>query len=348
MRSIRTAVALAATALLAVAFAVPAVASASNWKENGTEISGAAWTKEGATLGGSGGSLGLTGTIAVGNATLGSVSCPMTANLALNPISNKGQLKEFNAPAGGCKLTGFLKTTCPEVTAMTIPSESVGVSATESGTIVSEEFSFFLETKGCMIEKWAFIGKLTATPNKSNAIESVTLSGKFTSYYYYEGEYRTGFGQVNVSGTPAASPSGKYGISNQRLIKVTGSIQRMSATQGVSCPLNGTISIGPGSSTAKLELSPSECGSGPSCYSSKFTPASPWTLTDTGSSLVASGVAWTGGGCIDSVSVGEVTMSLDKASGISTSGFSVENKTPFGWHKHDVGMSWSPAGVYGL
>jgi hypothetical protein len=351
MRSIRTAALLAAAALVAVAFAVPAVASAANWKQNGQEVSGLTWTQEGLTLASSG-NLALSGTTTLQSGALGTISCPTTVNLSLSPGNGGGQLTEFVATPSGCKLGGLLKSICTKVTAMTM-TEPVPVTAKEvSGKTViasNEAFSFLvkIEGAGCP-ESWLFVGKLNATPDSTSGIGSVALGGEFETYYYSGGEFHTGFGKVAATGTLSASPAGKYGISAQRLVKVTGSVERASGLEGVTCAVTGTIALEPGSSGKLLSLSNAgPCGIG-WCNPSSINVGTPWTLSNTGSAIKATGVSWSGSGCVGTISGVETTMSVDKTSAISSTSFSFETKV-FGInHKYNGTLNWNPAGIFGL
>jgi hypothetical protein len=353
MRSIRTAALLAATALIAVALVVPAVASASNWKLNGAEIKkGLTWTQDGVTLEGGAGTLGLSGTMTLKSDELGDVSCPVSANVSLSPTSANGQLKEFSASISKCKLAGLMASLCGEngLTSFTLASQPVGVTANEAGgkKVIStpNEVTFAAQLGSCL--SLSYKGKLTMTPNSSSAIGSVALSGVFGAYAPIEGKDEL-IAYADASGTLNASPSGKFGISDKRLLKVSGSIERISEFEGISCPVSGVISLDPESSAGQLvSLSNSgACAGTPSCLPGSLSIGSPWTLTDTGSAIQATNVSITGN-CMGAGGA-EMTMSVNSTTAISTASFDANLKSVFGGTQRYKGtLNWTPAGVYGL
>jgi hypothetical protein len=357
MRSIKTMLLLALTAIVAVAFAVPAMASASNWTQEGSELTGVAWTQEGATLEGAGGSLSLSGTLSMNNSSVGNVQCPVTAVASLNPHSNSGQLSEFTATPAGCKLTGALKEACTGVESMSIPGSMPSVTATEAGgktTIASGEFGLMLKLTGgseC-ITTWLYAGSLVATPNNATAISSVSLSGSFTTYAYYAGALHS-FGKASPSGTLNASPAGKYGVSRQRTVKVSGDIS-WTATNGnfMTCIVNGTIVLEPGSEGKLTSLALSKSGgcmgAFPTCPKPEAVSiGAPWNLSDQGTSINMTGVSITfdalGTAC-DVTSSGSLVASVNNKAAISSTSLS---GTMSGL-KWTGTLNWTPAGVYGL
>jgi hypothetical protein len=362
MRSIRKAAILIAAAAVVAIVAVPAMASASNWTKEGSELKGLVWSQEGSTLGAEG-SLGVSGKLRLGSAALGNLECPVSATISLNPNSGSGQLKEFSASAGSCTMTGLLKETCGSVTSLTIPSEPLSVTATESGgkpvITTNEEFGFSAQLAGPSCpENFLYVGKLTATPDNAAAMSSVSLSGTFKSYALVGGTFY-GLGNTSASGTLSASPAGKYGISKQRTVKIAGTIGWISSYGSMSCPVNGTVTLEPGSegTLSSLSKGAGECaGSGmilSTCgkATSVSSGATPWALTDQGTSIKITGVSITFGyaskECAETWS-GELLAGVDSTTAIS-------NMTPSGTLHSGIGnrswsgsLNWSPAGVYGL
>src|ERR1700712_5011381 len=135
MRTIRVALLLAVTALAAIAFAVPALASASNWTEKGVAIAGVEWTQEGAPMTKEG-SLSFSGAFNV-SGTTGSIKCQASGSVALTP-GESGQASSFTVAPGTCALGGLLGT-CKEVKSVTANSLPWGVTA--SGTAASPTVS---------------------------------------------------------------------------------------------------------------------------------------------------------------------------------------------------------------
>jgi hypothetical protein len=354
MRSIKKMLLLALTAIAAVAFAVPAMASAANWKQEGSELTGVAWTQEGATLA-SGGSLSLSGTLTMNNVSYGSVSCPVTAVASLNPQSNSGQLTEFTATPAGCKLTGPLKEACTGVISMSIPGSMPGVTATESGgktTIATGEFGLMVKLSGANCpENWLYAGSLVATPNNAAAIGSVSLSGSFNQYAHYSGALNS-FGKATASGTLTASPSGKYGISKQRTVKVSGDIGWAAGGSFMTCTVTGTIVLEPGSEGKLTSLALSKSGGCLGAYPTCPKPeavaiGAPWNLSDQGTSIAMTGVSITfdtAGTECDVTASGGLTATPDNTSAISSTSLS----GTMGGRTWSGSLNWSPAGVYGL
>jgi hypothetical protein len=344
MRSIKTMLLLACTAMVAVAFAVPAMASASNWKENGVPISGMQWTEGGAPLAGEGsisfsGPLNLTG-------SLGSLNCQVSGSASLS-AGEQGHLNEFTVSPGSCSIGGLLKasgcTGVKSVTANSLPwaVNASGTAASPTITINGVSLTYTLTgSGGCSSFALTFTGKLTATPDKAGAIGALSLSGGLNS----------ASGNVSASGTQTVSPAGKYGISARSAsVPVSGNLSWTGATGGESCTVNGSLSLEAGSEGKITSLTASGCKAtglaAYECASDWMTPSTPWALVDNGTSIAVKNVSigsCAGGG------TGELTATPDKAGAISSttlSGTLKRGGVSIAWSGT---LNWTPAGVYGL
>jgi hypothetical protein len=355
MRSIKTMLLLAFTALTAVAFTVPAMASASNWKQNGEELNGYTWSQEGKTLE-STGSLGLSGTIKFPAIVGGRIECPLSATASLEP-ARSGKLSAVAVSAAGCKMTGSIAQVCSSVSAATTSAQPWSVSVTESGgkpVITSGEVSFFLTVSGSKEcpQNWRYTGKLTATPNDASAISSVSLSGAFKAYID-SGGTPTYLGFEGMSGTLNASPAGKYGISKQRTVAVSGNLGWESGTYGtMDCPITGTVVLSPGSEGQLTSLSAGTCQTAgwikTMCGSSGLTFNSTPALLDQGATIAVKGMSVSVTCAFGAPFTGDLVATPDSTSGVSYTSLSGTLNSEGINMKWSGKLNWAPAGVYGL
>lgn len=354
---------LCAAALVAVAFAVPAVASASNWKKNGTELSGGyIWQQEGKTLAG-GGSLSLSGTMKIpAGESLGTIECPTTATASLE-AGKSGSLKEVAVSAAGCKVTGDIAPICTvsSVSPVSQPwSVSIGESAGKPVISTDAEVTFQVVFSGSECpSNWKFIGKLKMTPDSASAISSVALSGTFVTYIDAEnkGVYsKFGVGRP-VSGTLSASPAKKYGIGKpQQLVAVSGSLSWASPTYGsMTCGVSGTIALEPGSEGHFTEFKTTSCEFAgyikSLCGTLPVTINSMPTVVDQGTSIAVKNVSisvWNGSCGFPPPFEGELQAVPDSTSAIAYTNLSGTLKTGATGIAWTGKLNWSPAGVYGL
>lgn len=361
MRSIKSMMLLAVAVLALTAIAAPALASASNWKRNGEEFSGLVWSQEGSTLE-SGGTLNLNGRIAIVNSTLGGIDCPASGTGSLNANSGSGQLSSISITASGCKLSGAWKAVCKEVSSVTAGTPW-SLSATEKGgkKVISVVMSVSYQMAGgeCAgTPPYVVMGEATATPDNGASIGSVTLSGSLPAYFFYGGElHPEGKATLTQPSVLSVEPSGKYGITNQRTVKISGQVGWIDPLLGgATCQVTGTIALEPGSQGKLLSLVKSgTCTSSGLNWSNCGHPTgvsagvTPWTLTDQGTAIGMAGMSITFdyASCHET-STGELPMSVNKTSAISSSSF--EGLLSAGGLKRSWSGSfnWTPAGVYGL
>jgi hypothetical protein len=193
---------LVALAITAVAFVVPAAASASNWKDKGVELT------EMRTIPVSG-NFSFTG-------SLGGWSCSnVSATLTLNPGST-GTITSFSPPLSSCKGTGGLSgCTITGLTVKNLPwaihDEGTFITVGTPGEVgdgmvelTITMSGFFCPTSITLFEKEAKMLRLT--PDSTSAINKFTVSGEL--------EASVG-GAVTIGGdfTPTnASDLGTYGL----------------------------------------------------------------------------------------------------------------------------------------
>lgn len=351
MRSIRVALLLAATALVAVALAAPAVASASNWKQSGVALTGMEWTQEGSSMTKEG-SLSFSGPFNVTGLT-GSIKCQSSGSIALTP-GESGQVNSFTVTPGSCTLGGLLGA-CKEVKSIT--ANSLPWSATASGTAASPTISI----KGFNLtynvaggecgtnQPVTYTGSLTATPDKGSAISTLSFSGTLKD--------SLGNG-ATPSGTVNASPAGKYGIGGKTSsVAIAGTLNWTGSLGSTNCKVNGSLSLEAGTSNGKVpSLTTSECSSGgalaAACGKSTGLTINslPWTLVDEGTTIAVKGVSISIGTttCGYGTYTGELKATPDKTGAISLttlSGTLSNGGSTISWGGE---WNWSPAGTYGL
>ena len=176
---------LAVMAVAAVAFAVPAVASATEWTHEGKGL------EENA-------SVTFTGTAQFNTGTAGIHCTTVHVKATLEPGST-GKITSFEGThcTGIGGLAGATATTTPTGLPWTIHANANG-----SITITGVHIDNAITPSPPFPPGATIFGNVTATPNNSSAISSVELSGTV----------ETSVGPAQVSGTLEASPAGTYGI----------------------------------------------------------------------------------------------------------------------------------------
>jgi hypothetical protein len=359
MRSIKKMLLLGAAALMVAAFVAPAAASASNWTKNGVELQGYTWSQEGKTLEGSG-SLALSGTAKFGlGGGLGAVECPLSAGASLQ-AEKSGKLSEVVISPAGCKATGYIAPYCT-VSSVSAPSQPWGVGIAESAgkPVISTnaEVTLLLHFSGSECPpNWMLTGKLSMSPDKADAIGSVSLSGTFQTYIEEKGTYLK-IGPGPASGTLSASPAGKYGITKQRTVAVTGNLGWEDTAYGsMNCAVAGTIALEPGSEGKLTALKTTSCefvgyikflcGNLPVTFNSL-----PWTVVDQGSSIAIKGISisvWSGGCGFEAPFLGELQATPNSQTAVSYTNLSGTLKTGLTSMKWTGKLNWTPAETYGL
>jgi hypothetical protein len=358
MRSIRTMLLLAITATLAVAFAVPPVASAYNWTSEGEELKPAQlrWAEDGEVIGSKEGSLSLSGPLRL-EGDIGTIECSMNATISLDPYGAGAQLEELKA-AANCQSSGLMKEVCKGKaefdSASDLPLEValVGEGGSRAAVISGTNLTYDLynaDGSPCFSLEY-YAEELIATPNDSESTGSVTWSGVL---------HDVG-GESTASGTMTASPSGKYGITTTNTAQVSGTLGWIGDSGSASCPVAATVELEGWSNKGQLKdlhaipgPETGECKSGGIGYVgcgqiTSMTSPGPWTIYDEGTYIsipkaeVKIGFQY----CSDSF-VGELQATPDVEEAISST--SLEGTLALGGENvHWSGeLDWTPAGRFG-
>jgi len=343
--------------LSSAALAVPAMASASVWTKEGVPISlgtggkTPAWTNEGELLSGTT-SVSLNGPVKF-SSIIGTIECSLSASGTISE-PNSGSIS--TASVTGCKLGGALKE-C-EVTSATAAGLSWSLTPQELSGVKSISLpgmSIAYEFKACFVSELTFSGNVTATPNDSGAIGSLSLSGTVTSK---QGTKATASGSLSVT------PSGKLGITNQYWgpeVKLDGNLGYSNTFPGgVSCPVDGTIKLVGGTdegAITALAWDAEACSLGGSLPASceKVTSVTskllPWPVINEGTSIRITEfpISINFSKCGSKTFQGELTATPDKVGAISSTSIAGFLETGSGGEQLWGGsLSWTPAGVYGL
>lgn len=342
---------LAAAALCALAvLALPAIASASNWKKSGNELTQteSQWSNSGMPLT-TESNISIGGTFNVA----GGLNCEVLGSMSLEPGYGTGRVKSFILPAGWCKISGSLKALgCTSVTSATatLPvAHFIGNfgEGKKAISILNNKITYVLAGGGSCPKEVVMTGSLKATPDSETAIKSLTFSGELESSV------------AGVSGAASGSVIllsgvGAYGFMSAEAVNLSGSIDYILA----GCSLNSQIVLDPGSTGKVVSFSLSSCV-GKSFWngctiSSTTANGLPWTARDEGSFIKLEGVSITptvncGGGSPGPVKfTGDLNLNPNKASAISSTTIS-------GWLKGastevstSGSLNWSPAAVFGL
>lgn len=343
-----------AAALVAAVFAVPATASAANWKQNGNELSSQlSWYEGKAPL-----SVGAEKTLnASGSFNFsGGANCSkaeVSALLVGGPGEAAG-ITKFSVDPSSCSLVGTLKSVgCTKVNSVTYNTPNGAALLVPKGggvLAITNTLSLTYAVSGSSfcnaISPVTISGNnAIATMDNSQSIGNLTFSGTLGS---------TLAGSVVVSGGVAPSPAGAFGVDTAHSVALTGVINFALG----ECGVDGRIGLDPGSSGRVTKMDLTGC-IGAGYYSKcKVTAASagslPWTATDEGSTIRISGIDFTvkyDCGWPSNPTrhfTGELTATPNNASAISTTmltGTLAADGESMGtngiWY-------WNPAGVYGL
>ena len=195
--SIKKMLLVASMALAAVAFAAPGMASAAEWTHEGEPLAEEVTVQ-------------FEGTAKFEDQEGNGVECTDAyADVDLEPGST-GKVTSFGPTnVSNCHVLGSLGSVCSleEVTSLALPWE-VDVNAanfTITGVHIINHMSggFFCEVAIGSAKEITLSGNVTATPDNTAAISSITLSGSLSSSLG---------GSVVVSGTMQGTPAGTYGI----------------------------------------------------------------------------------------------------------------------------------------
>jgi hypothetical protein len=353
MRSIKMMLLLACTAAVAVAFTVPAIASAEEWtEEGGNLVTGLQWSEDGSSLKGEPGSLTLAGSLGW-QGDIGSIMCPMSVDVTLNR-GHTGQVTKLSATAAACEVTGYIKQLCPNVAAVTPEGLPWSVTATESAgtrkiTIAGVSLAYDFGDD-CPPIGHTVTGTITATPNNSGSISNVSLSGQLFMPL-------TG-GPVVAKGTLNASPAGKFGIVGGPTVAVGGFLQWTGAMGGMKCPVNGTIALESGGAGQLTSLDWDESGCEVSgiysatCGNVANITSQVQTVKNEGTKIRLAGIHF----IVEHVEnrctthwTGDLFATPNNASAISSTSLSGTLKrggvTNVAW---SGSLNWTPAAIYGL
>jgi hypothetical protein len=330
-------------AALVLALAVPSVASAANWKENGTEITdfGPHWLKNGGSLTKSE-SLTLEGTYGFGSAN-GGITCSVTAEAAIEP----GDDGDVSSSFTNCDADGPMNH-CVVTSATGWDDEFTAV----AGGVVKIVGHSNYKTTGFLCPKEVIVvGTITATPDNSGKFSSLALSGQLQMGF--DGKSA---GSVNVSGSLAVKPAATYGVGSAPTVALSGSIAHFSPYGGVGCnSVNGSLKLQPSGAGQLTALDWAGCytssGWTNSCGEAISTTSNslPWPVQDEGTTVKVSGISFTVKmqKCTWNVS-GTLTGTPNKAGAISNlqlSGTLNTNGQNALWTGE---LGWTPAGWYGL
>jgi hypothetical protein len=374
MRSIKKMLLLALTAIAAVAFTVPAIASAAEWTHEGSPLPGGArWLDEGEPLEAEGLSTTFKGPLKFSNVTLGGVECTLEANLSLDPAL----IDSLSISPASCKLSGVgtVKTQCESVTSVSFnfpfwaaypeTVKDVRKLLIQVGSM-TYKFQPKEGSKNCPSEievTGAQGGGVVASPDKVNAVSSFTLSGQVGTKVNLNGNITNG-GSWNTTGTPSITPAAKYGIGFADMVALSGNLQYSSITLGgAQCNVNGWLGLQPSNKGEISALSLSGCkatgAKEVSCGSAVtgVTKDLPWPVALEGNAFEGYEIKITkfpfelqfGKGCgpwqIDGTMIAEPNNPISSMALDSVLMAKIPSEVPQHWTGT---WNWTPAGSYGI
>lgn len=265
---------LAMAALTALAIGGTATASAAVWTEEGVPLNDTT-----VSLLSAGAppavaqAVGFAGQLKV-QGELGTIECTVDASGEIAP-KDESQIDE--AEFSNCKTTGLINHCAASATAGALPWGVEAYNKSGSPVVHFTDVEYTVAMTGFLCPNVTFSGTLTATPDNSNAMTTVTLSGKLSS----------SAGTHNASGSLGVSPTGTYGVGiakNSRPIELDGDIKLGGELGGWECSYHLDGSIESLTDNGRVtSFQPSSCkpfGSLGHCSVSAYDPVGlPWSIS---------------------------------------------------------------------
>lgn len=352
MRSIKTMLLLVTVGAVVSAVLLPAVASAADWKKNGSAMTNTEvqWADNGAPL-----SSEATATFSGGFSFSGGVNCStVNGEMTLEPGYGTGRVTEMAFTPSSCVTSGTLKAIgCTKVSSVNpaLPKAYFATNGSRELRILNAQITYNLEGGSWCPKSVTISGDVTATPDNSKGIGSLTFSGIVSS---------TLGPNVTTGGTVSVSPAGRYGIISTETVDLSGTI--IYSGYGSVCQVTGGLALEPGGKGSIYDMDWAGCeltGTlkhlGCSSLSSVTTYGMPWAIENTGSEIQVTDMKYTmyfsgTGTCPKSMTVeGDPTLVPNNAAAISSTELKGWMQSSFGTSLAiGGGFNWSPAGTYGL
>ncbi|HEU4707540.1 MAG TPA: hypothetical protein VFS64_10150 [Solirubrobacterales bacterium] len=353
--------------LVLVGLALPSIAAA--WMMEGYSLKAeqSLWSKEGKTLEGSELAT-FSGQTKFNNNLYGSVSCNTTEywELRNHEGGSSSGLSSVSIPVSGCKAQGLFAVEHCAVTAAS--AQNIGswqLVAKPNGTVTFENADFSYTLGGCEnygLTELHATGNVTLTPDNSEAIGSVKLSGSVALSVTRAGQ--TENPNAVTSGEQTVSPGGTFGILKSGVpVSLSGTFKvNNNGIGSSSCSVNGTLLLKGGTEGALSSFGLSECVTGGNwtlkgCEVTSTPQSLPWAARDDGSYVQVQNVSvlLTFSGCIhvSETLTGELSWSVSEAerSAIaqSTTSGTVVSHTGGEYPYTATGtLYWSPSKEFGL
>lgn len=355
---IRRASLLAFAAAIAMAFAIPAIASAANWKKNGSELSSQLAWYEGTTPIAEGDTETLSASGSFNFSAGANCSDVDVSAILVGGANEAAGITEFAVNPSSCTVVGTLKSLgCTKVTSVTynMPNGAATLAPQSNGTLaIANTFSLTYKLSGSgfcsSVSSVTISGNgAIATPDNGKSIGSLTFSGTLSS---------TLGASVAVSGSVAASPAGAFGVDTAHSVALDGDFDIALA----DCSIDARLALDPGSTgrVTALDWDGTYCPTGGFLWSQNCTVTGfdanglPWVATDEGTKIKLSGVSVSldykcpNGNHGPLIFGGDLTLTPNKASAISSTTLS-GTLNAGGIYVSTVGTwNWSPASVFGL
>jgi hypothetical protein len=206
--------------------AVPALASAS-------------WTHKGKGELKENASVTATGELTV-TTSVGKVTCPTSIGATLTASSSAGDVNSYTVPEPSkCDLTESIGAVCGTHGVSKVEKTGTwGLTAKES-TIEISSIDLHVYFGKCLIPNFRVKGTATATPDKTTAMNTLTLSGSQTLYNSLGEEV----GTASLGGSPSVSPAGTYGVKTAPLVKTNWFMSGAHLSKTEEMTLNGSFSF---------------------------------------------------------------------------------------------------------
>lgn len=150
----------------------------------------------------------LSGELSV-NTEVGKVTCPTSIEATLTGESSSGTVDSYTvSEPSECDLSESLGAVCGTNGVTKVEKTGTWGLTAEEASIEISSIDLEFQLGKCLIPSLQLKGAATATPDKSFAMSTLTLSGSQTLYNSLEEEV----GSASLGGAPSVSPAATYGV----------------------------------------------------------------------------------------------------------------------------------------
>ena len=175
----------------------------------------ATWTHKGQGELKEGASITLSGELSV-STEVGKITCPTSISATLTGESSSGTVNSYTvSEPSECDLSESLGAVCGTHGVSKVEKTGTWELSAKEASVEIASIDLEVQLGKCLIPSLRIKGTATATPDKSFAMSTLTLSGSQTLYNALEEEV----GSAELTGAPSVSPAATYGVKTAPLVQ---------------------------------------------------------------------------------------------------------------------------------